>query len=104
MESWYEGREQTGDQSYYEFDPWFEADDKFIQDKAKLENMKARDILEMWNMKQKDNAETYKQILHEEKMILSELKSLGYSENLVEDYADFYFRSFPCADGIKNQL
>lgn len=45
MESWYEGSEQTGDQSYYEFDPWFEADDKFIHEKAKLENMKARDIL-----------------------------------------------------------
>ena len=105
MESWYEGGEKTGaDQSYYEFDPWFEADDKFIQEKAKLENMKARQILELWNLKQKENSQTYKQILHEEKLILAQLKSLGYSENLVEDYADFYFRSFPCAEGIKSQL
>ena len=37
-------------------------------------------------------------------MILAELKSLGYSENLVEDYGDFYFRSFPCAENIKEQL
>lgn len=58
----------------------------------------------MWVQKQKDNADDYKRILQEEKMILAELKSLGYSQNLVEDYADFYFRSFPCAENIKKQL
>ena len=43
MESWYEGAgTQQGDNSYYEFDPWFEADDDFVQEKAKLENMKTR--------------------------------------------------------------
>ena len=90
--------------SYYEFDPWFQADDGFIQEKAKLQNMKTREILEMWVKKQQQNAEDYKRILQEEKMILAELKSLGYSQNLVQDYADFYFRSFPCAENIKKQL
>ena len=32
MQSWYEGADKNeGDMSYYEFDPWFEADDSFIQ-------------------------------------------------------------------------
>ena len=33
----------------------------------------------MWVKKQQENAEDYKRILQEEKMILAELKSLGYS-------------------------
>jgi len=39
--------------------------------------MKTRDILEMWVDKQKLNADDYKRILQEEKMILAELKGLG---------------------------
>ena len=43
MESWYEGADKDeGGNSYYEFDPWFEADDDFIQEKAKLSNMKQK--------------------------------------------------------------
>jgi hypothetical protein len=103
MESWYEGADQSGT-SYYEFDPWFEADDEFIKEKANLENMKAREIVEMWNTKQQDNSEYFKKVLQEEKTILAELQSLGYSENLVEIYADFYFRSFPPDEKVKGTL
>lgn len=82
MESWYEGAEKDqGQNSYYEFDPWFQADDNFIQEKAKLENMKAKEIVEMWNGRQQQNADYYKKILNEQKLILGELKSLGYSDN-----------------------
>jgi len=66
--------------------------------------MKSKEILEMWVKKQQQNAEDYKRILKEEKDILAQLKSAGFSENIVEDYADFYFRSFPCAESVKPSL
>lgn len=80
MESWYEGADKMeGDLSYYEFDPWFQADDSFIQEKAQVENMKSKEILEMWVKKQQQNSEDYKRVLQEEKVILAELKTAGFS-------------------------
>lgn len=29
---------------------------------------------------------------------------MNYSENLVEDYADYYFRNFPCLEGSKKKI
>lgn len=38
MQDWYEGSKggEEGSQSYYEFDPWFDASDSFIKDKSHL--------------------------------------------------------------------
>ena len=49
MEAWYEGSDKNQENVSHEFDPWFEADDEFIQEKASLENMKQKEILEMWH-------------------------------------------------------
>ena len=44
-----------------------------------MENMKSKEILEMWVKKQQQNSEDYKRVLQEEKVILAELKTAGFS-------------------------
>ena len=58
----------------------------------------------MWEKKQAENSENYKKVQQEINAALKEMHSLGYSENIVEDYADFYFRNFPVDDKIKSNL
>ena len=53
--------------SFYEFDPWFDADDNFIKEKERLQLMNAKQIHDFWTTKQQKNAETYKQLLQEQK-------------------------------------
>lgn len=96
MQGWYadvSGSAQT-QSTFYEFDPWFDASDHFIKEKEQLEVMNAKKIHEFWTKKQTDNAEVYKQLLQEQKEILAKLSKEGANAELVEDYADYYFRGY----------
>ena len=61
MQTWYADASGGGNsQSFYEFDPWFDATDNFIKEKEQLEIMNAKQIHEFWSSKQTKNAEMYK--------------------------------------------
>jgi len=36
MQSWYSDTNKGGSNSFYEFDPWFDASDTFIKEKEQL--------------------------------------------------------------------
>ena len=105
MQSWY--ADVSGGQSsssFYEFDPWFDASDLFIKEKEKIELMNAKQIHEFWSQKQSQNAELYKQLLQEQKELLAKLSKEGADAELVEDYADFYFRSYEIPEKSKAKV
>lgn len=79
MQAWYADVSRGSDnQTFYEFDPWFDASDNFIKEKEQIETLKTRELLEFWNKKQQDNAEKYKKTLQEQKEILLSLKNIGF--------------------------
>lgn len=97
MQGWYadvSGSSAQTQSTFYEFDPWFDASDHFIKEKEQLEVMNAKQIHEFWTKKQTENAEVYKQLLQEQKEILARLSKEGANAELVEDYADYFFRGY----------
>ena len=56
--------------------------------------MNAVQIHEFWSKKQNENMESYKQLLQEQKDVLEKLSKSGANAEIVEDYADYYFRSY----------
>lgn len=106
MQSWYADVSNSGqsDSSYYEFDPWFDASDNFIKEKEKLELMNAVQIHEFWSKKQNENTEIYKQLLQEQKEVLEKLSKSGANAEIVEDYADYYFRSYDILEKNKGKV
>ena len=94
MQNWYEGSQKVGN-TQDSFDPWFDAPDDYLKEKLRIEHMNARQIVEMWDKKQADNADSYKKVIAEINSILQEMGKMGYSEEIIENYADYYFRNFP---------
>ena len=81
MQTWYadvSGGSHT-QSSFYEFDPWFDATDNFIKEKEQLEVMNAKQIYEFLGNKQAKNSELLKELLQEQKEILSGLSKIGAS-------------------------
>ena len=106
MQTWYSdvsGGSHT-QSTFYEFDPWFDADDNFIKEKERLEIMNAKQLHHFYEGKQSDNTSKYKELLNQQKEILTKLNKAGIKEELVEDYADYYFRSYDIPEGSKKKV
>ncbi len=56
--------------------------------------MNQKQLYEFWSQKKNANNFNYKELLREQKGILDELNSRGVNPDLVEDYADYYFRGY----------
>ena len=66
--------------------------------------MGAKEIVEMWDKKQAENADKYKAVIAEINTILKEMGTSGYNEELIENYADYYFRNFAPLESAKGKI
>ena len=66
--------------------------------------MGAKEIVEMWDKKQADNADKYKAVIAEINTILKEMGTSGYNQELIENYADYYFRNFAPLESAKTKI
>ena len=49
MQDWYVGSNQVNSSiDSHDFDPWFQPDDHYVKEKAKLQHMKPRQAVEVW--------------------------------------------------------
>lgn len=103
MQTWYEGSGKVGN-TQDSFDPWFEASDEYLKEKLRIEHMGAKDIVEMWDKKQADNAVAYKAVIAEINSTLKEMAGMGYKEEVIENYADYYFRNFEAVESAKTKI
>lgn len=101
MTDWWKG-DTSGAST--EFDAWFDATDHFIKEKNMLEQMTSKELAEYYHKKQADNAELVRKLREEQKSLRTECKEMGYSDNNIEDYADFYMRGFEVSKKVQEKL
>lgn len=68
-----------------------------------LERMGAKQIHDFWVNKQMQNSETYKNLLLEQKELLSKLNKAGANAETIENYADYYFRGYDIPEQSKKK-
>lgn len=57
MQDWYaDVSGLASENTYLEFDPWFDASDGFIKEKERLETLKSKELFEFWEGKQRVNS------------------------------------------------
>lgn len=80
MYEWYsdvDSKHEHNNQSFFEFDPWFEITDQFMKEREAVDKMNPKEQLEHWKEKLKMISARYEGLIKEQKELLKFFKEAG---------------------------